>query len=235
MRILDGTVVGTLMGRPNRWTVMARVGGRREYCFCCNPGRLQELFVPGCKLHLRPQRDRGGPTTHDLVAVECEGLVVPVDTRVPNRLVLQALLRRSLVEFRGHTRVVPEFHYGHSRLDFYLDGRRPCLLEVKSCTLVRDGVALFPDAPTSRGTRHLRDLVQARAEGYRAAVMFVVQRPDARVFRPLDANDPAFGATLRVARRAGVEILAYGCRLRHGDFDLHHRLAVDLRAALPSG
>lgn len=235
MQILDGTVIGTLTARPNRWTIMATVDGRDEYCFCPNPGRLRELFVPGCKLHLRPQWDRGGPTTHDLVAVECEGLVVPVDTRVPNRLVLQALLRRSLVEFQGHTRVFPEFHYGHSRLDFYLDGRRPCLLEVKSCTLVRGGVALFPDAPTSRGTRQLRDLVKARAEGYRAAVMFVVQRPDARVFRPLDANDPAFGAALRVARSVGVEILAYGCRLRHGDFDLHRRLAVDLRAPPPSG
>lgn len=170
MRILDGTVAGTLVGRPNRWTVIAEVAGREEYCFCANPGRLRELFIPGGRLRLRPQFDRGGRTSHDLVAVEADGLVVPVDTRVPNRLVKDALLHHRLPEFQGYTRVLSEFSFGRSRLDFCLDGPRPCLFEVKSCSLVREGVALFPDAPTLRGTRHLIDLMQARRRGYRAAM-----------------------------------------------------------------
>ncbi len=230
MRILDGTVRGTLVGRPNRWTVTAEVAGRQEYCFCPNPGRLRELFVPGRQLYLRPQLDRGGRTTHDLVAVEADGLVVPIDTRVPNRLVLHALLHHRLPRFDGYAGILPEFPFGHSRLDFYLKGPRPCLLEVKSCSLVREGVALFPDAPTSRGTRHLLALAEARRRGYRAAIMFVVQRPDAELFRPLDAVDPRFGRALRGVQRSGVEALAYGCQLRGGDLNIHHRLAMDLSA-----
>ncbi len=234
MRILDGTVSGTLVGRPNRWTVTAEVAGRQEYCFCPNPGRLRELFVPGRRLYLRPQPDRGGRTAHDLVAVEADGVVVPIDTRVPNRLVLDALLQHHLPRFGGYAGVRPEFPFGHSRLDFYLDGPQPCLLEVKSCSLVRDGIALFPDAPTTRGLRHLRDLVRARHQGYRAAVMFVIQRPGARLFRPLDTIDPAFGAGLRAAQRSGVEVVAHGCRLWRGDFGLYRPVPIDLCEAHPS-
>jgi sugar fermentation stimulation protein A len=234
MRILEGTVRGTLLGRPNRWTVTAVLENQELYCFAPNPGRLRELLVPGRRVYVRPRVGGAGATTHELVAVEAEGVPVPIDTRLPNLLVHDALLRRALPEFSGYWGVVREFPFGTSRLDFLLQGPRPTLVEVKCCTLVSNGLALFPDAPTARGVRHLKDLVGALRAGYRSAMMFVVQRPGARTLRPFDANDPAFGAALRAAAGAGVEVLAYGCRFRRGDLALAGALGIDLSGPPPS-
>lgn len=113
-------------------------------------------------------------------------------------------------EFSKHNTVKPEYPYGHTRFDFLLsNGHEHCLLEVKSCTLVKDGVAMFPDAETKRGSRHVKDLLEAKNEGYRACILFVIQRTDASVFSPNDEADPEFGKVLRHAATQGVEVYAY--------------------------
>jgi sugar fermentation stimulation protein A len=133
-----------------------------------------------------------------------------LNTRVPNKLVFGALKNGDLKEFKDYDFIKPESNYRNSRFDFFVANKtEKCFLEVKSCTLVKDGVALFPDAPTLRGARHLRELIEAKKEGYRACVLFVIQRVNAHVFAPNDKTDPEFGKTFRAALKNGVEAYAY--------------------------
>jgi sugar fermentation stimulation protein A len=156
--------------------------------------------------------------------------LVPV---LANRIFEAALARGGVPGFRGARVVAREVTRGGSRLDFLLEQRRePLLVEVKSATLVEGGRALFPDAPTTRGTRHLTELTAAERSGTRAAVVFLVQRSDARLLAPHAGNDPAFAAALRTAARAGVGIHAYSCRITRRGASLMGRIPVRLEAPL---
>lgn len=198
--------------RPNRFLVRADLRGTVVPAHLPNPGRLRELLRPGAKLYLRPQPAGHRKTAYDAVAVRTGGVLVSVDTRLPNRAVRRALEARTLPAFAAYTRVRPEVPLGASRIDFLLRNGEACYLEVKSVTLVEGGVALFPDAPTGRGRRHVEELTKTVEAGHRAAILFLVQRPDARRFRPHDATDPAFGDALRRAEGRGVEIHAFRSR-----------------------
>jgi sugar fermentation stimulation protein A len=195
--------------RRNRFLVEAELHGSVVECHLPNPGRLRELLVPGATVYLLRKSRAGRKTGHDLVAVRHGSVLVSVDSRLPNRAVGRLLRQRALMEFSRYSTIIPEARIGESRVDFLLRDGTDCYLEVKSCTLVVDGIALFPDAPTERGRRHMEDLASAVRSGSRAAVLFVVQRPDARAFRPNDETDPRFGDALRRAHEAGVEVYAY--------------------------
>lgn len=205
-------VKARFLERPNRFLVRADLQGEGVDCHLPNPGRLRELLLPGAELLLRPAGGARRKTAFDAVAVRAGEVLVSLDTRLPNRAVRRALEKRSLPPFASSTRVLPEVPLGDSRVDFLLRDGADCYLEVKSVSLVEAGVALFPDAPTRRGRRHVEELEAAVAAGARAAVLFLVQRPDAHAFRPHDATDPAFGAALRRAHRRGVEVHAYRTR-----------------------
>jgi sugar fermentation stimulation protein A len=229
IRVGRRTVRGVFLERPNRFLSMVRVGEEVMPCFLPNPGRMVELLVPGTKVILSEVLKEERKTCFDLVGVFYEGRLVSVDSRVPNRLVLEALRNRDLEEFLGYDVVKPEYGYGHSRFDFFLSsGKGRCLLEVKSCTLVEDGVALFPDAVTLRGRRHVTELAEALNEGYRACVLFVIQRTDARVFAPNDETDPKFSEALRDAASNGVEVYAYSSEFRENVITLRDRVPVRL-------
>jgi sugar fermentation stimulation protein A len=186
-----------------------------------NSGRLGELLVPGQKVWLAPVDLRRSParrTAYDLALVAFAGRLVSVDARLPGRLVAKALRHGQLTGFECYTTVQSEVRLGESRLDFRLDAGPelpPCWIEVKSVTLVDPSTdtARFPDAPTLRGQRHVRELVEAVGKGDLAAVVFVVQRDDARKFAPHDQADPTFGQVLRQAAQAGVEIQAWRCQV----------------------
>ncbi|MEM1551504.1 MAG: DNA/RNA nuclease SfsA [Candidatus Bathyarchaeia archaeon] len=210
---IEGKIVeGVFRKRLTRFSAQVEVKEKIVECFLPNPGRLSELLFSGVKVVLKEARitsDR--KTTYDLVGVYHGGKVVSVDARLPNKLVFEALKNGDLPEFSGYTVIKPEHPYGRAKFDFFLEGLglKSCLLEVKSCTLVSDGVAMFPDAPTERGARHLFELVKALKDGYRAAVLFVIQRDDAYRFTANDETDPKFGGALREAYRHGVEVYAY--------------------------
>ncbi len=222
---------GVFLERPNRFLVMVKIEEVVVSSFLPNPGRLSELLFPGSEVLLSEvivKRHR--KTKYDLIGVILDNQVVSVDTRVPNRLVLEALRNRELDEFLEYNVIRPEYRYGHSRIDFFLanDVER-CLLEVKSCTLVVEGVAIFPDAPTERGRRHLSELIKAKREGWRACILFVVQRSDAQRFAPNDATDPAFGALLRKAVKEGIEVYAYVARFIGHKIMLNGKIEVELK------
>ena len=217
MRIEGRLVEATLVVRDNRFLVTVDIEGERVWAHLADRGRLTELLVPGRRLILVERRAEHRKTDYDVSLLQYDGVWVSLDTRLPNKLVGEAIEAGVISQVGGYTSVRREVTRGQSRFDFLLEaeGRPPCLLEVKSASLVVDGLACFPDAVTARGRRHVLELAEAVGEGYRAVVVFVVQREDARGLRPEDETDPEFGAALREAAARGVEIYAYGLSLIH--------------------
>ena len=213
MKLPRGLKEGAFVRRVNRFLAVASCEGREVAVHVANSGRMAELFQPGNRIILRSVAEKAvRKTQYDLVLVEANGTLISADARLPSTLLREAIQAHRLPEFSGFERVEGEVPLGDSRIDLLLSGDPGlCYVETKSVTLVVGGTALFPDAPTTRGTKHLRSLVAAIRQGHRAAVAFVVQRPDARVFSPNQAADREFHRTLQDALRKGVEVYAYTC------------------------
>lgn len=210
---LDGLVQAKLLARENRFRARVLLGDLAVTAHVPNSGRLQELLVPDATVWLTPVAHSGRRTAFDLSLVEHAGSLVSVDARLPNALFGEALAADWPV-CGGVTQIQREVRLGSSRLDYCLTGiGGRCWVEVKSVTLVRGGVAMFPDAPTVRGARHVCELQAAVQAGDAAAVVFMVQRADAHRFRPYAENDPAFARALADAAAVGVQVLAYRCRI----------------------
>jgi len=219
---------GRFVARDNRFRVTVALAGAQVKAHLPNSGRLGELLVPGRRVWLAERPGVGRKTRYDLNLVAADGRWVSVDARLPNDLVAEALRGGELQPLAGYPGQRREVTVGRSRFDFLLEapGRPPCLVEVKSVTLVVDGLGCFPDAVTARGRRHVEELGRAVASGYRAAVVFVVQRDDAEGLRPHDESDPDFGRALREAARRGVEVLAYRCLVEPGRVEITDRVPV---------
>ncbi|MEW8959127.1 MAG: DNA/RNA nuclease SfsA [Moorella sp. (in: firmicutes)] len=212
----ENLVKARFLSRPNRFTVVAEGEGGPFTAFLADPGRLAELLLPGTELFLAPAKESAGrKTLYDVVLAYRGGIFISLDSRLPNRLFAAAFHGRKLVPFIGYRELTSEVKTGSSRLDFLLTGDevKPCYVEVKSVTLVSNGLALFPDAPTVRGVRHLEELMALKEKGFRAAAVFIIQRKDAVSFAPNESTDPLFARALRQAAEAGVEIYAYRCRI----------------------
>ncbi|HEY7677178.1 MAG TPA: DNA/RNA nuclease SfsA [Candidatus Methylomirabilis sp.] len=233
---------GRFVRRLNRFVALVEVDGGRALAHVANSGRLRELLVPGHRVYLKPVSRPDRRCAYDLALVRARGTLVSADARLPNVLLAEALRDGRIAVLRGFRRARREVRHGRSRLDFLLEraGAR-CLVEAKSVTLVEGGVALFPDAPTSRGRRHVEALTRAvrrapppggpaGAERTEAAVVFVVQRGDADWFCPNGAADPAFARALVRAAAAGVRIMAYRCRVTRKGVTLADAIGVRIRS-----
>ena len=189
---------GTFLDRPNRFIAHVQISGKTETVHVKNTGRCRELLVEGAEVWLEQSDNPSRKTGDDLIAVRKEsGLLVNIDSQTPNKVV------REWLEAQGFDKITPEYTYGDSQIDFYMEkGRENYLMEVKGCTLEVDGVGYFPDAPTERGVKHLRGLACAADEGYHAAVMFVVQMDGVTEVRPNTNTHPAFGTALQEAQEA---------------------------------
>lgn len=220
--------------RDNRFRAQVERNGQLLAAHVPNSGRLGELFTPGAAVWVAPFQDTAArKTTCHLALVEYAGVLVSVDARLPNRLVAEALAAQRLPALAGYATIRSEVTVGASRLDFLLEnGPDPvwprCWLEVKSVTLVEGGVALFPDAPTTRGVKHLAELAALRQNGDRVAVGFVIQRSDVTGFAPHPTADPAFAAALRQAHSQGVEVFAWRCAVDHNAIELTDQTPVAL-------
>jgi sugar fermentation stimulation protein A len=205
------------------------MNGHEALVHVANTGRLGELLVPGVTVWLAGASREGRRTRWDLVIVEHGDQLVSVDSQLPNRLVRVALGQGSIPMLAGYSGCRPEVSYGSSRFDFRLDGPDgTCFVETKGVTLVVDGCARFPDAPTTRGTRHLRELASYAREGGAAAVIFVVQRADAVAFSPNDASDPEFAHAVHQAAHDGVRMVAFRCMVTAEAITLDDELPVIL-------
>lgn len=203
-------VQGTFLNRPNRFIAEVEIGGELERVHVKNTGRCRELLVPGCRCYLSDSENPQRKTRYDLIAVQKGELLINMDSQVVNSLVEEYLKKGTL--FSKEALIRREVTYGNSRFDFYIeDGRRKIFLEVKGVTLENEGIASFPDAPTERGVKHLKELIAALKEGFETYVFFVIQMKSVKLFTPNDVTHPAFGETLRRASKEGVKIIAMDC------------------------
>ncbi len=230
MRIADELVPAIFLRRPNRFCVDVRLGEGEAAAHLADPGRLLELLIPGAELLLAPASGPQRKTRYTVALVRSGEVWVSINSQAPNRLVAEALERGGIAPLRGYALRDREVTHGASRFDFFLSGpgRPACWVEVKGVSLVEDGRALFPDAPTTRGRRHMDELAGLARSGQRAVALFVIQRSDAVVFSPHPERDPAFGAALRRAAASGVEVYAYACRVTPPHITLDHPIPVAL-------
>ena len=209
--------------RPNRFIAEVEVDGKKETVHVKNTGRCRELLIPGCEVWLTAPGTPDRKTKYDLVAVRKNtGVIFNIDSQAPNAVVKEWLAKQDF------SKVLPEYRYGESRIDFYMEKEaehinepenngqdfgqnddKICryLMEVKGCTQEIDGVGYFPDAPTERGVKHIRELIKAKNEGYKAILTFVIQMDGVEEVRANVATHPEFGEAMEDARKAGVEIL----------------------------
>ncbi len=208
------TLSAKFISRPNRFIAIADVGGVRETVHVRNTGRCRELLLPGSEIILSASDNPARKTRYDLVAVKKEGLGwVNIDSQAPNTVVKE-WLRSGASPFSGAELIKPEYVHGSSRVDFYLERRgRKIFIEVKGCTLELGGTGYFPDAPTERGVRHLRELTKAVGDGYDCYLAFVIQMPGVSRVLPNRAAHPEFAEALEEAVRAGVRILYLSCEV----------------------
>lgn len=235
MRIEEPPIEGKLVRRYKRFlTDVELPSGEVITAHCPNTGSLLGCQEPGSAVILRDSGNPARKYRYTWQAIRVGRTWVNVHTGLPNALVGEAVERGLVPELAGYDAVRREVPYGErSRIDLLLEGaeRSRCYVEVKSTTLAEGDVALFPDAVTARGRKHLGELARVVAAGDRAVQLFLVSRGDVRRFRPADAIDPAYGAALREAAAAGVEVLAYGTKVGRRSFELGRRLEVDLSAA----
>lgn len=205
----ENIVQGNFVSRPNRFIAYVKVQGKIHTVHVKNTGRCKELLTENAVVFLEKSDNPKRKTQYDLVAVMKGSRIINMDSQAPNRAVAEWLKKQQEYEV-----IKPEYKYGESRLDFFAQkGEKKTLIEVKGVTLEEDNVALFPDAPTQRGSRHLQELIKAKKDGFSAAVIFVIQMKGCTSFSPNTKRDPLFAEMLFKAKEAGVKIIAVDCRV----------------------
>lgn len=222
----ENMVAGTFIKRPNRFIAHIVIDGNEEICHVKNTGRCRELLPEGATVYCQRSENLNRKTKYDLITVQKGSRLINMDSQAPNLAAGEWLASGGLGEIRE---LKPETTHGASRFDFsFIKDGKQCFLEVKGVTLENDGVCAFPDAPTQRGAKHLRELTQAVRDGYGAYVLFVIQMSDVKYLHPNDATDPAFGKALREAAEAGVQILAMDCQVTRESMTLQNPVRVTL-------
>ena len=210
-------VKGIFKNRPNRFIAEVEVDGNLEIAHVPNTGRCRELLVEDAIVWLKPSDNPNRKTKFSLHFVENKDVLVSLYSQQANSIVYDAILNGKIKELSGYDYHQREKTVDNSRIDIYLANQEgdllkdSCFVEVKGVTLIVDGEARFPDAPTERGAKHLKELIKLKKEGNRCVVFFLIQHPAGKFFRPNWENDPKFSETLNEAYDAGVEILVYRC------------------------
>jgi sugar fermentation stimulation protein len=215
--------------RLNRFLVKVNIEGKSELAHLHDPGRLKELLLPGAKLYLQLSDNRLRKTAWDIILIKKGRVYVAIYSTLANRLVKKQFEDRTFTGFKSWRLVKSEPNFGKSRFDFELERKgEKMLIEVKSVSLVEDDVAMFPDAPTVRGRRHLLELAGAVKQGYGASVIFMVTRNDAVSFKPHSERDPEFAESLRRVEKKGVRLYCFKCNVTRKTIDLHSRIPIKL-------
>ena len=226
MKLYDKVLPGTFLRRPNRFIAHVQTENGVEICHVKNTGRCAELLVPQAEVTLAVGKNPNRKTRCDLVAVQKGPLYINMDSQAPNRAAAEAMP----LLFPGLTLLRPEAVFGASRLDFYIEqGEKKTFVEVKGVTLEENGLALFPDAPTERGVKHLKELENCLRAGFGAAVLFVIQMRGVSCFSPNRKTHPAFADALLHAREAGVQVMAYDCCVTPDGMTVHDPVPVQMK------
>ena len=203
------------------------IDGKAETVHVKNTGRCKELLTDNATVYLSVSDNPQRKTKYDLIAVKKGELLINMDSQIPND-VCEKWLKKGFL-FSENVIIKREYTYKKSRFDFYIeDGERKIFLEVKGCTLENNGIASFPDAPTERGVKHIKELISALDDGYEAYIFFVIQMKGVTEFRPNDINHKAFGVALREAKSKGVKILAYDSVVTPDSIEIDREICVNL-------
>lgn len=203
------TLQAEFIDRPNRFIAHVSIDGRIETVHVKNTGRCKELLIKGVTVILEESDNPARKTKYDLIAVYKKNFgLINIDSQAPNKVAMEWL------KSQDYTYIKPEFTYGNSRIDFYMErGDEHFLMEVKGCTLEKDGVGYFPDAPTQRGVKHIYELIKAKEEGIHSALAFVIQMEGIDEVLPNVETHPEFGTAMADARKAGVDIIFIKCKV----------------------
>jgi sugar fermentation stimulation protein A len=203
-------ITASFINRPNRFLAHVMIDGREEVVHVKNTGRCREILTEGTGVILEEAETAGRKTRYSLISAYKGEVLINIDSQVPNTVVYQSILEGGVAEVPKVTKLSREVTYGSSRFDLYFEaGEQKGFIEVKGVTLEAEGVALFPDAPTQRGTRHIYEMIHAVEEGYAGYLFFLIQLKGVTRFTPNRRQDPDFAEALSLAREKGVTILAY--------------------------
>jgi sugar fermentation stimulation protein len=215
------------ISRPNRFIANIELDGKEAVAHVRNTGRCQELLLPGAEIVVAPAQNINRQTRYDLIGVYKHHRLINIDSQAPNQVFREWLQTSDF--FPGKRFIKPEYRYGNSRLDFFIaTDTREILVEVKGVTLEIDNRALFPDAPTERGIKHINELCDWVAEGQAAFLFFIIQMKGIDSFSPNDITHPAFGRALRKAAAMGVKVVALDCQITPDSIAAHDFVEVKL-------
>lgn len=221
----SNVVKGIFVDRPNRFIANCKIDGKTYVCHVKNTGRCKELFVKGATVYLQKSDNPNRKTLYDVIAVKKGDMLINIDSQIVNGAALEYMP----VLFDNIRFIKPECVYGNSRFDIYLETETDKIfVEVKGVTLEKDGVALFPDAPTERGVKHLKELQKAVADGYKAYVFFVIQMDNIHRFEPNRITHPEFAEELKNAQKNGVTVLAYSCAVTPDEIRIKDKVNIVL-------
>lgn len=221
----NNIVKGEFVDRPNRFIANVLFDNQVEVCHVKNTGRCKELLVKGATVYLQKSDNPNRKTKYDLIAVQKGERLINMDSQIVNSVAFEFLPNL----FDNIKLIKPEYKYGNSRLDFYVETEiDKILIEVKGVTLENDGTVSFPDAPTERGVKHLKELQKAVTEGYRAYVLFIVQMSDVKYFEPNGKTHPEFAEELKKAKENGVVPLAFDCAVTSHSIEMRKPVLIKL-------
>ena len=210
---------GKFISRPNRFIAEVDILGKKKICHVKNTGRCRELLLPGVEVILERSSNPSRRTEYDLVAVYKGDTLINIDSQAPNKVFGEWVKKADF--FKKTTLVKPEFTYGNSRFDYYIeaDGKK-ILAEIKGATLENDGVVLFPDAPTERGVKHINELIEAKKNEYEAHIFFIIQMKKCKYFTPNRETHKEFADALKRASENGVGIHALTCNVTEDSLEI---------------
>ena len=206
----ENVVKGQFLSRPNRFIADVLINGQAEVCHVKNTGRCKELLIPNCTVYLDKSSNTDRKTKYDLIAVQKGEMLINIDSQAPNKVFGEWIENGDY--FKNIIKIKPECKYNNSRFDFYIDtGDRKIFAEIKGVTLEENGVVKFPDAPTERGVKHIKELCDAVKNGYDAYIFFIVQMEECKYFTPNRNTHPEFADALIAAQKCGVNIKCLNC------------------------
>lgn len=225
----NNTTNAIFLKRPNRFIAIVIIDGEEEIVHVKNTGRCKELLIEGAKVILEKSDNPNRKTKYSLIAVYKGDVLINMDSQVPNAVVAEALRDGKILEIGEVSFIKREVTFSNSRFDIYYEKEhKKGFIEVKGVTLERDGVALFPDAPTIRGSRHVYEMIKAKENGYEANFLFLIQMVDVEYFTSNSEMDNEFAKALRLAKEKDVNIMAYDSVVRENSIYIGKRIEIQL-------
>ena len=220
-------ISGKFIDRPNRFIAHVEIDGKLEVCHVKNTGRCKELLIPGVKVILEISDNILRKTKYDVIAVYKNEHLINIDSQAPNKVFYEFLSEEKL--FSNIKRIKPEAIYKNSRFDFYVEAEdKKIFIETKGVTLEENEVFMFPDAPTERGVKHIKELIECKKDGYEAYIIFIIQADYGKKFIPNKKTHKEFADILNEAKSKGVNVLCYNCSVKENELKIKTQIKGDM-------